>query len=79
MMRMRWCSAALIAVAASASAGAAVAQGTTASESISSEINIRSDSEPGWLPSEDQRRDVIKFAGDFFPDSIRGGMTAPTR
>jgi Protein of unknown function (DUF4019) len=66
MMRMRWCSAALIAVAASASAGAAVAQGTTASESISSEINIRSDSEPGWLPSEDQRRDVIKFAGEFF-------------
>jgi Protein of unknown function (DUF4019) len=51
-------------MAASAGVGAAAAQGT--SSSISSEINIRSDSAPGWLPSEDQRRDVIKSVSDFF-------------
>jgi hypothetical protein len=66
MSGVRWCHAALIAAAMSAGVGAAVAQGTGTSSSLSSEINIRSDSEPGWLPSEDQRRDAIKSAADFF-------------
>src|SRR5262245_60909212 len=66
MMPMRRCCAVVIAVAMSAGVGAAVAQGTGASSSLNSEINIRSDSEPGWLPSDDQRRDVIKFTSDFF-------------
>jgi hypothetical protein len=66
MSGMRWCYSVVVALAMSAGIEAAAAQGTGTSSSLSSEINIRSDSEPGWLPSEDQRRDVIKFTSDFF-------------
>ncbi len=44
--------------------GSAAAQGP--SSNISSEINVTSDSAPGWLPSEGQRRAVIKSAGEYF-------------
>jgi Protein of unknown function (DUF4019) len=66
MSGMRWCYSVVVALAMCAGIEAAAAQGTGTSSSLSSEINIRSDSEPGWLPSEDQRRDVIKFTSDFF-------------
>jgi hypothetical protein len=56
--RLSW-----VALIVVAGAGAAVAQGT--SSAISSEINVTSDSAPGWLPSERQRRDVIKSASDY--------------
>lgn len=65
MMSIRLCGAALIVVAAvSAGIGMAMAQGGPSG--ISSEINIRSDSAPGWVPSEKQRRDVISLASNYF-------------
>ena len=64
-MSVRLSCAALIAVVGIG--GSALAQGT-ASNSITPEISVRSDSAPGWLPSENQRRDVIKFASQFFSD-----------
>jgi uncharacterized protein DUF4019 len=70
MTTLRWCFAALIATATSAGIGPSVAQGT--SPGAPSEINIRSDSAPGWLPSPDQRRDVINAANAFFSRMDRG-------
>jgi hypothetical protein len=66
MMNMRLCDATLILTVAAACAGigTAIAQGTPAN--ISPEINIRSDSVPGWVPSENQRRDVISIASSYF-------------
>jgi Protein of unknown function (DUF4019) len=46
-----------------AGVGDVPAQGT--SSNASPAINITSDSAPGWLPSERQRQDVIKSAGDY--------------
>ena len=40
--------------------------------SPTTEINITSDSAPGWLPSESQQRTVIKAAGDFFSSLDKG-------
>lgn len=64
-MNVRLCSVALIVVAAAcAGIGMAMAQG--ALSNISSEVNIRSDSAPGWVPSENQRRDVMSLASRYF-------------
>jgi Protein of unknown function (DUF4019) len=61
---VQWNCAVFIAIASGiASVGAAVAQGT--SSNTSSEISVTNDSVPGWLPSERQRRDVIKSANDY--------------
>ena len=70
-MSVRWSCAALIAVASGiACVGGVVAQGT--SSNVSSEINVTKDSAPGWLPSESQRRDVIKSANDYLSELDEG-------
>jgi Protein of unknown function (DUF4019) len=48
----------------------AAAQGTAFP--MTNEINITSDSAPGWRPSESQQRTVVKAAGDFFSSLDRG-------
>lgn len=54
----------LVIVGLAAAIGTAAAQGQASR--IAAEINITSDSSPGWRPSESQRRDVIKVATEFF-------------
>jgi hypothetical protein len=61
-------------VAVIVGAGAALAQ--TASSKIFSEINVTRDSAPGWVPSEKQRQDVIKAAGDFLSQLDQGRYDA---
>jgi Protein of unknown function (DUF4019) len=61
----------LIAIAAGI-AGAANVFAQTVSPKILSEINVTSDSAPGWRPSEKQRQDVIKAAGDYLAGRDEG-------
>jgi hypothetical protein len=56
-------------------AGFASAMETKAAQGPASpvtEVNITSDSAPGWLPSESQQRTVVKVASDFFSSLDEG-------
>jgi hypothetical protein len=67
-LRLSWAIAVMAGLAAAI--GAAAAQGQT--PRVANEINITSDSAPGWRPTESQRRDVIKAATDFFSSLDEG-------
>ena len=54
----------LIVAAAGPAIGAAVAQGTPAN--ISPEVNITTDSAPGWLPSASLKQEALNVANDYF-------------
>ena len=60
--RLNWTMSVLMGLAATM--GPVKAQGQA--PRVANEINVTSDSAPGWVPSESQRRDVIRAAIDFF-------------
>jgi hypothetical protein len=66
--RLNWAISALAGLAAAM--GTAVAQGQTSR--AATEINITSDSAPGWRPSDSQQRDVVTAATDFFSSLDQG-------
>jgi hypothetical protein len=59
-------SSAVLIIVAGGIAGIGGVQAQRAPSNAPAAINITSDSAPGWLPSERQRRDVIKSANDYF-------------
>jgi hypothetical protein len=67
-LRLNWAISVIAGLAAAI--GTAAAQGQTSR--TATEINITSDSAPGWRPSESQRRDVITAATEFFSDLDEG-------
>ena len=70
-MSVRLTYAAFIAVAA-AVIGITDAVAQRARPNVSSDISIRSDSAPGWFPSENQRREAIKSVNDYLSELDEG-------
>lgn len=66
--RLSWTMSILMGLAATI--GTVEAQGQASG--VAPGINITSDSAPGWVPSESQRRNVIKAATDFFSSLDQG-------
>jgi hypothetical protein len=84
MVSLRVCCAALIVIMGQASVGSAPGLAQAASPDVASAI--MSDSAPGWVPTETQKQNAIRAAGDFFSkldagryDSAYGMMSDANR
>src|SRR3954454_18549720 len=84
MVSVRVCCAALIVMPGQVSVGSTPVLAQAASPEIASAI--RSDSAPGWVPTDTQKQNALKAAGDFFSkldagryDSAYGMMSDANR